>query len=101
MYVVHKEEKPETRARKAEKKKLGFNIFKKKEKEEPQKAESKEKEAEYGLVEVRSVKLGYMTQDLVEIEKGLEEDELIVTEIQEEIKDKAKIEISEVKEGLF
>ena len=55
-----------------------------------------EKAPEIGAIEIRKVKPGYMTQDLVEIEEGLKEDELIVIEIQEEFKDKAKVEISEV-----
>ena len=42
-----------------------------------------------------------MTQDLVEVEDGLAEDELIVIEIQEEFKDKSRVEISEVQEGLL
>jgi hypothetical protein len=42
-----------------------------------------------------------MTQDLVEVEEGLQEDELIVVEIQEELKDKARVEIMEVQEGLI
>ena len=54
-----------------------------------------------GTVEIRKVKPGYMTQDLVEIEDGLQEDELIVIEIQDEFKDKARVEISEVQEGLI
>ena len=61
----------------------------------------REKEAELGLVEARKVKLGYMTQDLVEVEDGLKEDELIIIEVVEEFKDKAKVEIAEVQEGLI
>ena len=60
-----------------------------------------EKPVELGTIEIRKVKTGYMTQDLVQIDEGLQEDELIVTEIQEDFKDKAKVEISEVQEGLI
>ena len=75
---------------------------KSKEKEEAKPAQGpKEKEAEYGTVEIKKVKLGYMTQDLVEVEDGLSEDDMIVVEIQEEFKDKARVEISEVQEGLI
>ncbi len=70
-------------------------------KKEAPKPETKEKEAELGTIEVRKVKLGYMTQDLVEIEEGLKEAETIVIEVQEEFKDKSRVEISEVQEGLF
>lgn len=106
VYVVHKEEpKQETASPaakpKTEKKKFWqFSFGKKKEKEAP-KPETKEKGAEYGTVEVRPIKLGYMTQDLVEVEEGSKEDELIIIEIQEELKDKSKVEILEVQEGLF
>ena len=106
VYVVHKEE-PKLEAAQAaaktktEKRKFWqFSFVHKKEKEAP-KPETKEKEAEYGTVEIRPIKLGYMTQDLVEVEEGLKEDELIIIEIQEEMKDKSKVEILEVQEGLF
>ncbi len=100
VYVVHKEEPRQESAEEKEKtkKKSWFSLGKKKEEPKPEK---KEKEAEYGTVEIRKIKLGYMTQDLVEIEDGLKEDELITIEVQEEFKDKARVEISEVQEGLF
>lgn len=102
VYVVHKEEpkkEPQEEASKGKaKKKSWFSIGRKKEGPKP---ETKEKEAEFGAVEIRKIKLGYMTQDLVEIEDGLKEDELIVIEIQEEFKDKVRVEITEVQEGLF
>lgn len=108
-YVVHKEEpKPEAellvgKEKKKEKARGLFGIFKGKQKEEP-KPETKapkEKPIEYGTVEVRKIELGYMSEDLVEVDKGLSEDELIITEVQEEFKDKAKVEISEVQEGVL
>lgn len=108
VFVVHREEgkKESVAEKKAEEKpKKKQNLFainiKKKEEAKPEaKPEAKEKEAEYGTVEVRKIKLGYMTQDLVEVEDGLKEDEMIIMEIQEELKDKAKVEISEMQEGL-
>ena len=104
VYVVHKEEpKPQAEEKPKDAKKKKGGLFGKKPKEEPQaKPEAaKEKEAEYGTVEVRKIKLGYMTQDLVEVEEGLAEEELIVSEAQEEFKDKARVEIMEVQEGLI
>lgn len=102
VYVIHREEPgkgiPEEKSKEKPKRKSWLPTGKKK---EPPKSEVKEKEAEFGTVEVRKIKLGYMTQDLVEIEDGLEEDELIIIEVQEEFKDKARVEISEVQEGLF
>ena len=42
-----------------------------------------------------------MSEDLVEIESGFAEEDLIVSEVQEEFKDKARVEISEVQEGII
>jgi multidrug efflux pump subunit AcrA (membrane-fusion protein) len=105
VYVVHKEEpKAEPKETKpAKERKKGGGLFGKlgKKKEEPkQEAKPKEPEEEFGTVEIRKIKLGYMTQDLVEVEEGLKEEELIIKEIQEELKDKARVEITEVEEGL-
>ena len=38
---------------------------------------------------------------LVEIDEGLKEDEMVIVEVSEEFKDKARVEIAEVQEGLF
>jgi membrane fusion protein (multidrug efflux system) len=106
-YVVHKEEpKKEEESDKSKEKKSWWPFgAKKKEAQKAEgaqgKAETKEKAPEYGTVEIRKLKLGYMTQDLVEVEEGLQEDELVIVEIQEELKDKARVEIMEVQEGLI
>ncbi len=104
VYVVHKEEpKKEVKEEKPKekpKKILGLAIPAKKAKEAP-KPEMKEKPLEFGIVEERKVKLGYMTQDLAEIADGLKEGEMVIIEMQEEFKDKARVEISEVQEGLM
>ena len=52
-------------------------------------------------VETRKVDIGYLTQDVAEIVKGLGEGELIIVEAFQEFKDKDKVEISEVQEALF
>ena len=106
-YVIHKEEAkaaaepPAAKDKNKEKIKGLFGIFKGKQKEEskPEAKMPKEKPAEYGTIEVRKVSVGYMAEDLVEIAKGLSEDELVVSEVQEEFKDKARVEIAEVQEG--
>jgi membrane fusion protein (multidrug efflux system) len=103
VYVIHKEEpKKELKEEKPkeEKPRKLFGLFARKKKEEPKPA-VKDKEAEFGAIEARKVKLGYLTQDLVEIAEGLKEEETIVIEIQEEFKDKTRVEIMEVQEGLF
>ena len=107
-YVIHKEEaKPLAELSGKEKNRTSakglFGIFKGKEKEEPRPVTNapKEKPAEYGTIEVKKVGIGYMSEDLVEISKGLSEGELVVTEVQEEFKDKARVEITEVQEGVL
>lgn len=110
VYVIHKEVPAEpaeaalTKDNKKEKAKGLFGIFGGKKKEEP-KSEApmgiKEKAAEYGTIEIKKIAPGYMSEDLVEVEKGVQEDELIVIEVQEEFKDKAKVEIAEVQEGIL
>jgi RND family efflux transporter MFP subunit len=109
-YVIHKEEpKPMaesalTKGKAKEKEKGLFGIFGGKKKEEP-KAQAptgpKEKAIEYGTIEIRKITPGYVTEDLVEVQKGVQEDELVVVEVQEEFKDKAKVEIAEVQEGIL
>ncbi|MBP7056794.1 MAG: efflux RND transporter periplasmic adaptor subunit [Candidatus Omnitrophica bacterium] len=106
VYVVHKEEPkeeaPEEDMQKAKESKGFLGIFKPKpKKSEAPKTELAEKPLEFGNIEIRKIKLGYMTQDLVEVDEGLKDDEMVVVEISEEFKDKARVEISEVQEGLF
>jgi membrane fusion protein (multidrug efflux system) len=101
VYVVHKEEPKKESAPAEAAKKKGIWPFIRMEKKEKPKPATKEKEAEFGTVEARKVALGYMTQDLVEIAEGLKEEEVIIIEMQEEFKDKARVEIAEVQEGLF
>lgn len=108
VYVIHKEEpkkvlSPEKdKGKDKEKSAWIFGLFAGQKKEEPRPAlKPKEKAAEYGSVEPRKVKLGYMSEDLVEIESGFAEDDLIVSEVQEEFKDKARVEIIEVQEGII
>ncbi len=109
VYLVNKDEpkKEDEKAKDKEKPKpdkkakKGLWLFgKKKEKKEEPKPASQEKPPEYGTVEVRKITVGYMTQDLVEIDQGLKEDDVIIIEVQEEFKDKARVEISEMQEGL-
>ena len=107
VYAVTREE-PKAKAaetvsqKKSATKKAWWDLGKTKKKEDPQAGpESKEKAPEYGTVEVRKVELGYTTQDLLEVREGLKEDELIIVEVQEELKDKSRVEISEVQEGLI
>ncbi|MDD5174327.1 MAG: efflux RND transporter periplasmic adaptor subunit [Candidatus Omnitrophota bacterium] len=107
-YVIYKEEpKPaaeiDMTKSKARNKGL-FGIFGGKKKEEPRPQASalpKEKAVEYGTIEIRKIVPGYVTEDLVEVDRGVQEDELVVVEVQEEFKDKARVEIAEVQEGII
>lgn len=104
VYVVNKEGPREEIVEEKPKEKKAFALFGggKKNKEEPMKEPAaKEKEAEFGIVEVRKINLGHVTPDLMEVNEGLKEEELIITEVQEEFKDKARVEIAEVQEGLI
>lgn len=109
-YVIHKEEPKRmdeaalTKDKDKDKGKGLFGIFggKKKESPGPQTPMGiKEKAPEYGTIEIRKITPGYVTEDLVEVDKGVQEDELVVVEVQEEFKDKAKVEIAEVQEGVI
>ncbi len=103
VYVVTKEEpKKEVIEEKPKEKKSGFFGFGAKKKEEPtKKLAAKEREAQFGVVETRKIKMGHVTADLMEIDDGVKEGDLVVMEVQEELKDKARVEISEVQEGVI
>jgi membrane fusion protein, multidrug efflux system len=106
VFVVHKEEPKKVEEKKPEEKPKKFlGLFPMKKKEAPKKEEAApaalEKPVEYGTIEIRKIKPGYITQDAFEISEGLKEDELIVSEVQEEFKDKARVEIAEIQEGLI
>jgi len=61
----------------------------------------KEPKAAYGTVEVRPIEVSYVTPDAIEIKSGLEEGDLVIVDIEQELKDKAKVEITETQEGIF
>ncbi len=101
VYVVNKEEAKKEVVEEKPKEKRGLFGFGKK-KEEPKKEPVvKDKEVQYGTVEIRKIKLGHTTPDLMEVSDGVKEDELVMVEVQEEFKDKARVEISEIQEGLL
>ncbi|RKY42021.1 MAG: hypothetical protein DRP85_04235 [Candidatus Makaraimicrobium thalassicum] len=56
---------------------------------------------EIGVVEGREIEIAYLTHDVAEIGKGLEEGELVIRELHREYKDKDKVEITEVQETIF
>jgi len=71
-------------------------------KEETEGAEAEEvTDSEMGVVEQREIKIDYLTHDVAEVGKGLQEGELIIRELHQEYKDKEKVEITEVQETIF
>ncbi len=54
-----------------------------------------------GIVEVREIRIAYMTHDVVEVEEGLVEGELIIRELHREYQDDEKVEITEIQETIF
>lgn len=54
-----------------------------------------------GVIEVRQIEVEYATPDAIEVKEGLDEGELVVVEAQQELQDKARVEITETQEGIF
>ncbi|MFH1996353.1 MAG: efflux RND transporter periplasmic adaptor subunit [Candidatus Omnitrophota bacterium] len=54
-----------------------------------------------GVIEIRSIKVGYMAGDLIEVEEGLSENDLIVAEVYDEYEDKTRVEIMEIQDGIM
>jgi len=78
-------------------------VVKKDEKTEETAGEAEEKEPvlETGIVETRKIEIAYLTQDVAEISKGLEEGELIIVEVFQDFNDNDKVEITEIQETIF
>lgn len=60
-----------------------------------------EEGAQVGIVQLRKVNLGYVTTDYAQIIEGLNEEDLVVTETQGELKDNAKVKIVGMEEASF
>ena len=97
VYVIHPEEPEAEEAAPAAK---GNSGRKGKAKEEPP-AAVKPSDVIIGTVEVRPIQVAYATPDAVEIKAGLEDEELIIADIQQEMEEKAKVEVTEVQEYTF
>ncbi len=59
----------------------------------PQTIQKTEEETETGIVQLRSVKIGYATSDYAQVEEGLNDKDLVVLEAQGELKDSSKVKI--------
>ena len=55
----------------------------------------------FGTTEARNIEVQYATPDSIEVKEGVEEGELIAVDVDQEIPDKTRVEISETQEGIF
>lgn len=58
-------------------------------------------ETTVGTIEIRPIEISYATPDAIEIKEGLEEGDMVVVDVQQELQDKAKVEVTETQEGIF
>ncbi len=64
-------------------------------------AAPEEPKAAMGTIEIRPIEIAYATPDAVEVKEGLEEGDTIVVDVEQELQDKGKVEITETQEGIF
>ena len=64
-------------------------------------APAEEAKAPSGTIEVRPIEIAYATPDAVEVKEGLEEGDTVVVDVEQELQDKAKVEVTETQEGIF
>ncbi|MBK7363071.1 MAG: efflux RND transporter periplasmic adaptor subunit [Micavibrio sp.] len=79
---------PEPAAPKAKKDKKGSLIP-----EEPK--------GNFGTLEIRNIEVAYATPDAIEIKEGLEEGDLVAVDVEQDLQDRARVEITETQEGIF
>lgn len=101
VFIVHRDEPAAAGEKEAEKEERKAKVKSQKAKKEAEKEPEIQAAKDTGVVEVRPIKISYMTQDMVEVEKGVEEGELIVVELYQELQDKEKVEIAEMQEMLY
>ena len=94
VYLVHADETPSPAAEEADKKPAV-----------PAAIEGAAPPAEpgtsFGTIEVRPIEINYATPDAIEVKEGLEEGDLVVVDVQQDLQDRAKVEITETQEGIF
>ena len=100
---VKEEEAPAPEEPKAKGKKPKKSKAKKEEAPAPEPApeEPQEQKPTHGMVEVRTVEVSYATPDAIEIKEGLEDNDLVIVDMEQELQDKTKVEIVETQEGIF
>lgn len=55
----------------------------------------------FGTIETRTIEITYATPDAIEIKEGLEEGDLVVVDVEQDLQENAKVEITETQEGIF
>ena len=60
-----------------------------------------EEKPSMGIVEIRNIEVAYTTPEAIEVKEGLEEGDLVIVDVEQELQDKAKVEITETQEGIF
>lgn len=55
----------------------------------------------FGVIEIRPIEIAYATPDAVEIKEGVDEGDLVIMELEQDLQDKARVEITETQEGIF
>ena len=45
--------------------------------------------------------MAYATPDSIEVKEGVEEGELVAVDVEQDLEDKVKVEITETQEGIF
>ncbi len=104
VYVVHPEEAVSEPA--AEEPRGSFFGRKSKDKKKTLRAKEapsalEEPQNAVGTIEIRPIEVSYATPDAIEIKEGLDEGDLVVVDIEQELQDKTKVEITETQEGIF
>ncbi len=107
VYLVHPEETAPEEIKEEPKRGLFFGGKKKskikKQMKAPEEIEAlpEEPKTVQGTLEVRPIEIQYATPDAIEIKEGLDEGDLVVVDVEQELQDKAKVEITETQEGIF
>ncbi len=60
-----------------------------------------EEKPKTGIVEIRNIEVAYTTPEAIEVKEGIEEGDLVIVDVEQELQDKAKVEITETQEGIF
>lgn len=68
---------------------------------DPENPNPVEHEGTTGTIEIRNIEVAYATPDSIELKEGLDEGELVAVDVEQELQDKARVEITETQEGIF